>query len=221
MQSILPSKSIPLPSHLETFFGRVCPGRGRLIFTVDATASRQPSWDQAARLTAGMFDTVAVIGGLDVQLVYFRGLTECAATRWFTDSASLKEAMSCVTCKSGPTQIGRVLRHARNENQRQQVNALVLVGDAFEESVDEVCVEACGLGVPCFLFQEGDDPTVGWVYNKIAKITNGATDRFDAGAAQRLGDLLRAVAAFAAGGLKALAAQKIDAATLLLTQIKK
>jgi hypothetical protein len=114
-----------------------------------------------------------------------------------------------------------VLRHARNENQRQQVNALVLVGDAFEESVDEVCIEARGLGVPCFLFQEGDDPTVGWVYNKIAKITNGAASRFDAGAAQRLGDLLRAVAAFAAGGLKALTTQQSEASRLLLTQIRK
>jgi hypothetical protein len=48
--------------------------RGRLIFALDATMSRQPMWDSACRLQADMFREAAAIGGLDVQLVYYRGL---------------------------------------------------------------------------------------------------------------------------------------------------
>src|SRR3982074_3149100 len=53
--------------------------RGRLIFALDATMSRQPMWDTACRLQADMFREAAAIGGLDVQLVYYRGLSECGA----------------------------------------------------------------------------------------------------------------------------------------------
>jgi hypothetical protein len=44
--------------------------RGRLIFTLDATASRESTWDMAAQLQASMFEEAAKAGGLDVQLVY-------------------------------------------------------------------------------------------------------------------------------------------------------
>src|SRR5262245_16642685 len=51
--------------------------RGRLIFALDATMSRQPTWDTACRLQADMFREAASIGGLAVQLVYYRGPAEC------------------------------------------------------------------------------------------------------------------------------------------------
>src|SRR5262245_41211063 len=50
--------------------------RGRLIFALDATMSRQPLWDTACKLQADMFGEAAAIGGLDIQLVYYRGLAE-------------------------------------------------------------------------------------------------------------------------------------------------
>ena len=50
---------------------------GRVIFALDATASRQPTWDTACMLQAEMFRETATIGGLDVQLVYYRGESEC------------------------------------------------------------------------------------------------------------------------------------------------
>ena len=56
--------------------------RGRLIFALDATMSRQPTWDTACALQADMFREAASIGGLDIQLVYFRGLNECRASGW-------------------------------------------------------------------------------------------------------------------------------------------
>jgi hypothetical protein len=208
--------------HLEKFFSRVDPVRGRLIFALDATASRQPTWDTAAQLQTQMFGAVAAIGGLDVQLVYYRGDVECVASRWQSDAKALASIMARVTCAAGHTQIHKVLNHTRKENAREKVNALILVSDACEEMPADLFGAARELAdVPVFMFQEGSDEHVGQVYGEIARTTGGAYCKFDSGAAQRLADLLKAVAAFAAGGIKALSAQKSDAAKLLLTQIKK
>ena len=132
--------------------------RGRLVFALDATLSRQPTWDIACELQADMFRETAAIGGLDIQLVYYRGLGECRASRWFSDGRSLAEVMGTIDCRGGQTQIGKVLAHARRECERQKIQALVFVGDAMEESVDRLCTIAGELGlrsVPVFLFQEG------------------------------------------------------------------
>lgn len=214
--------SVPTRAHLEQFFAKIDPVRGRIIFALDATASRQSTWDTAAQLQANMFETVADLGGLDIQLVFYRGFGECTASRWMNNAASLKAAMSRILCAAGHTQIHKVLAHARKENAREKVNALILISDACEEIPADLYAEARELGgVPVFLFQEGPDDRIAGIYGEIATITGGAHCRFDANAAQRLADLLKAVAAFATGGIKALAAQKTDAATLMLTQIKK
>lgn len=208
--------------HLTRFFERVDPVRGRLIFALDATASRQPTWDTAAQLQAQMFETVAAIGGLDMQLVYFRGYDECVASRWLSDAKALATIMSHVSCAAGHTQIQKVLAHARKEHVREKVAALVIVSDACEETPHDLYAEARELGVPpTFMFQENNDERVSEIYAEIARITGGAHCRFDAGAAQRLADLLKAIAVFVVGGIKALADQKTEAARLLLTQIKK
>lgn len=212
---------VPRP-HLEKFLNKVDPTRARLIFAVDATASRQPTWDMAAHLQAQMFGTVAAIGELDVQLVYYRNHGECVASRWLSDAKALAGLMARVHCVAGHTQIKKVLAHTRREHARQKINALILVSDACEETPHDLYNEARELGgVPVFLFQEGDNDHVAGVYAEIARITGGAHCKFDSGAAQRLADLLKAVASFAAGGVKALADQKTEAATLLLTQIKR
>ena len=212
--------AIPTRPHLETFFSRVDPARSRLIFAIDATASRQTTWDTAAQLTTQMFAAAAAIGGLDVQLVYYRGDDECVASRWLSDAKSLTAIMSGVMCRAGTTKIERVLAHAHKENQRKKVNALILISDACEEAPAELYAAARKLSMPVFLFQEGDDQHVATVYSTIASITHGASCGFDAGAAARLAELLRAVVAFAIGGRKALAAEKTDAAQLLLSQLK-
>jgi hypothetical protein len=212
---------IPTRAHLEAFLSRVNPARGRLMFALDATASRQPTWDTAAALTSEMFATVAAIGGLDLQLVYYCG-DQCVAGRWLSDPRALSASMRSVMCQAGYTQIGCVLGHARKENARERVNALVLVSDACEEDPESLYAAARELGeLPLFLFQEGNDQRVGRIYAELAAITKGAFCKFDSGAAQRLADLLKAVAAFAAGGVRALAAQNSEAARLLLTQVKK
>jgi len=209
------------PAHLEALLQQLDPSpTGRLLFGVDVTASRQPTWDMATGLTARMFEAAAANGGLEMQLVYYRGDGECVASRWMSDARALTTAMSAVTCRAGPTQIGRVLNHVRAENARKNVAAAILISDACEENPSDLYAIARGLGVPIFLFQEGADQTVAGIYSELAAITGGAGARFDTGAAAKLADLLRAVAAFATGGRKALALEKTAAARLLLTQLK-
>lgn len=200
--------------------------RGRLVFALDATMSRQPTWDSACALQADMFREAAAIGGLDIQLVYFRGLNECRASGWVAGSAKLAALMGRIQCVGGHTQIGKVLAHARQEHGRERVQALVFVGDAMEEKLDDLCAAAGELGllgVPVFMFQEGSDPVAETAYREIARLSRGAYCRFDTGAAHQLRELLRAVAAYAAGGRKALtemSSRGAEGARLLLAQMK-
>jgi hypothetical protein len=199
--------------------------RGRLIFALDATMSRQPTRDTACALQADMFREAASTGGLDIQLVYFRGVSECGSSQWVADSATLAQLMSRIDCRGGHTQIGKVLYHARKENEARAVQALVYVGDAMEEKVDDLCAHAGELGlrgVPLFMFQEGNNPVAEQAFRELARLSRGAYCRFDAGAAHELGELLRAVAAYASGGLKALTTLSAHdrGAQKLLAQLK-
>ncbi|MGI9482423.1 MAG: VWA domain-containing protein [Hyphomicrobiales bacterium] len=185
------------------------PGEGgRLIFAMDATMSRQPTWDRAQHLQAEMFEETAKIGGLDVQLIYFRGFGECRASKWVANARALADLMTKVDCRGGHTQIRKVLSHIKREGAKHQVSAVVYVGDAMEEDVDHLCNLAgeIGLmGVPVFMFQEGQDPVAERAFREIARLTRGAWCRFDSSSAQQLRELLSAVAVYAAGGRTALA----------------
>jgi hypothetical protein len=194
-------------------------GRGRLIFALDATMSRQPTWDSALKLQAEMFEEADKVGGLDVQLVYFRGLNECRASRWVSETKGLRDLMTGIACRGGNTQIGKVLTHARKESGKRKVNVLVFVGDAQEEAIDDLAAKAGELGllgVKMFIFQEGRDPTVERGFRELARLSGGAYGRFDPNAAGQLAQLLRAAAVYAAGGLKAL--QKSGAGSRLLIE---
>jgi hypothetical protein len=201
---------------------RPADGRGRLIFALDATASREPSWERACRIQGEMFEATAGLGGLEIQLVFYRGFAECKASRWMTAAAELHRAMRSVFCAGGETQIERVLAHAVTETGRRRVNALVFVGDAMEENVDRLCGLAGQLGllgVPIFVFHEGGDRIAGAAFRQMAKLSRGAYLSFDLASADRLKELLGAVAVYAAGGYRALAAygEKRSGAVLRLT----
>jgi hypothetical protein len=196
---------------------------GRLIFGIDATGSRQPTWDIACQLQADMFRETAAIGGLSVQLVYYRGTSECRASRWVSQPEHLARLMEQLDCRMGRTQIGKILAHAKRETQILKVQALVFVGDAMEENADELARDAGELGrlgVPAFMFQEGHSREVEQTFRDIANLTHGAYCRFDPGAARQLAELLRAVAVYATGGMTALAARQDAAAVKLLAQLK-
>jgi len=181
--------------------------RGRLIFAMDATASRAPLWDQACHIQAEMFRETAQLGGLSIQLVHFGGYQEFHASPWYDDAGALLKQMTAVTCLSGMTQIERVLRHALAETRARRVQALVFVGDACEEDpavLHQLAGQLNIAGTPAFVFQEGADALAEAVFREIARLSGGAWCRFDAGSAQQLRDLLAVVAVYAAGGRKAL-----------------
>jgi hypothetical protein len=213
----IPSK---IPAHLEKVFKELIPEKARLIFVLDATASRQETWDKAAGLTAQMFKAAAAAGGLEMQLVYFRGERECTASKWVSDPAELSRIMSKIMCRTGYTQIERALKAVGKEHQHQKVAAAIVISDSLEEEPNRVYAAARELSVPVFMFQEGDDAEIASVYAKVASITKGAACQFDGGSAARLADLLKAVAAFASGGIKALSGQNTAAARLLLSKLK-
>jgi hypothetical protein len=198
-------------------------GRGRLIMALDATMSRQPTWDVACKLQAEMFREAGKIGSLDVQLVYFRGFGECRASKWVSEAGELAKLMTGLQCRGGQTQIGKVLTHARRETGRKKVAVMVFVGDALEEPIDDLAAKAGELGllgVRVFVFQEGRSPLVEAGFREIARLTGGAYARFDTNAAGQLRELLRAAAVFAVGGLKALADKGGAGGRLLLEQMR-
>lgn len=197
--------------------------RGRLMFALDATASRQPTWDQACHIQAEMFKETAALGGLDIQLAFYRGYGEFKASRWLNRADDLLKHMSAVSCLGGKTQIRRILRAAIAETKRQKIDAIVFVGDCMEEDADELCHRAGELGllgVPMFIFHEGNDSRAAATFRQIAHLTHGAYCPFDAGSARQLRELLSAVAVYAAGGRAALEqySRQAGGATLLLAR---
>ena len=221
-----PSSDREVADFLSLVRARPNPGaggrQGRLIFAMDATASREPRWDQACQIQGTMFQTTAAIGGLEVQLVFYRGFGECKASKWYPTASDLLRAMTSVRCLGGHTQLLKVLRHAIKENDRSRVDALVFVGDAFEEDIDAVCHLAGQLGlkgVPAFMFHEGGDPLAAKAFGQIAKLSGGAYCPFDAASADQLRDLLAAVAVYASGGRQAFLAhaEKTGGAARLLS----
>jgi hypothetical protein len=195
----------------------------RLMFAVDATASRQPTWDSASHLQQEMFRATDKVAALAVQLCYYRGFHEFYASRWLTDGAQLAQLMGRVQCEGGHTQIARLLRHAQGEQRKAPVRALVFIGDAVEENPDTLCQLAghCGmLQLPLFLFQEGRGSTVERTFRAMAKLSGGAYAHFDSRSASTLAALLGAVARYVAGGRTALEDSSSDSAKLLLQQLK-
>jgi hypothetical protein len=181
--------------------------RGRLMFAMDATASRAPTWDRACQIQGEMFTETAALGGLDIQLCYYRGFGEFEATPWLSSADALLQRMTSVSCRGGQTQIEKVLHQAIEQTKQKKVQALVFVGDCMEEDVDRLCHlagELGMLGVPAFLFHEGTEPAAQQAFKEIARLTRGAYCAFDATSAGQLRDLLSAVAVYAAGGQRAL-----------------
>jgi hypothetical protein len=214
------AKSLPVPVAATA-------RRGRLVFAMDATASREPSWERAARIQGEMFLATRDLGGIEIQLVHYGGLVDFVASPWVSSGAELVERMGRVRCASGETQIANVLRHALAETKMRKVGALVFVGDAVEESADLLAGLAGQLalaGLPVFVFHEGGDPAARRTLETIARLTRGAYCPFDANAPDALKNLLAAAAAYAAGGRPALAdlskRSSGAAAQTLLAQLK-
>jgi len=211
---------------VSDFLSKVKPSRGRIAFIIDATGSREHTWDAATQLQGEMFSEAANLGGLEMQVTYFGGLNNVASSFWTSDARELQHFMGRVRCDTGHTKYARALAHVRDEHRRQPINAVIAVGDMLEEEPRTLYDAVAGLGVPLFAFQEGsnfEQPEVAQLreaFQEMARLTKGAYHAFDAGSIAQLRELLRAVAVFATGGLTALADLRTDSARKLLGQLK-
>jgi hypothetical protein len=175
----------------------------RMIFAMDATGSREPTWEMAGKLHREMG---AALGGLSLRLVFFRG-AECKMSPWVAGGQRLAGLMTKVRCATGYTQIGRVLQHVLTESREHTIRALVYVGDCCEESAEELFTLAEQLKrqkIPIFVFHEGTDSVAEPIFRRLAQITDGIYASFDAGSAEQLRKLLAGAADYAAGRHKSI-----------------
>ncbi|WP_428035871.1 VWA domain-containing protein [Amphritea sp.] len=182
-------------------------GNARMIFALDATASRERTWDHACHLQSEMFLQTRELGKLAIQLCHYGGLNSFSASEWLLDTNSLLSRMNSVKCLGGHTQIARLLQHSLKQTRQQPVQAIIFIGDCVEEPVDFLCQLAGQLGIhstPLFIFQEGHDITAARAFKQMAKLSGGAYCRFDDSSAATLKALLSAVAVYATGGRRAL-----------------
>ena len=204
--------SVSKSSDVQSFLSQVAAtpnsaGNAHLIFALDATASREETWDVARQLQTEMFLSARSLGGLNLQLCYFRGFAEFFSSRWESNADEIVRTMAEISCEAGATQIERVLAHAINESQIRSVKCVVYIGDAMEENVDVLASLSGKLGllnIPVFMFQERDDPGTRKAFMECARLSGGAYAQFDQASVSHLKELLKAVAVYAAGGYKAL-----------------
>ncbi|MEH6549521.1 MAG: VWA domain-containing protein [Pseudomonadales bacterium] len=216
MKQKMPTQGRSTNTEISSFLekSKISPSRaktGRILFTLDATASRQHSWDQACQLQGDMFRSTRDIGALTIKLCFYRGFNEFKASPWLIDTDKLLGLMSRVQCQGGYTQIRRALKLAIKEHEKQPVDAVVLIGDAMEENIDELCNLAgiCGLKkLPVFIFQEGYETTAATGFAEVARLSGGIHCQFDQHSAEQLRELLTTIAIYATGGQKALSTRQ-------------
>ena len=204
--------SISKSSDVQNFLSQVAAipntsGDTHMIFALDATASREETWGVARQLQTEMFLSARSLGGLNLQLCYFRGFAEFFTSRWENNADQIVRIMTGMNCEAGATQIEKVLAHAISESQTRKIKCLVYIGDAVEENVDILSNLAGKLGllnIPVFMFQERDDPETRKAFIECARLSGGAYAQFDQASVAHLKELLKAVAVYAAGGYKAL-----------------
>lgn len=228
LEQVRNSKASAAPAKKETLAKALArQERARLLFAMDATASREPAWDVAKQITGAMFE--AVPGALDVALAYHGGGKLVEVTPFSPDAKVFLDKVQMVRCRAGVTALNDLLTHATEVT---RLKALIYVGDCFEEDADEALVLAKQLklkGVRCFMFHDAASGTQGYdverartVFEQIAKMTGGALLPFDETAPQMLKALLEAIAYYVVQGMRALQerSKSLPAARLLLEQMK-
>jgi hypothetical protein len=183
---------------------------GHLIFGLDLTGSRQPNLAAARIATKAMFAALEGIGKIAVKLIYYRGTDECRASKWYQDPEILCRSMLGLSCEVGETQIARLLGAALHEE--QELEAVVFIGDHCEDDADRLMQLAHKLGrksIPLFVFHEcADDDYRSLkakpVFKRMAKASGGRYVEFRRSSGAVLKEILSSVAAFSAGGTKAL-----------------
>ena len=193
---------------------RTTNNEGRIIFGVDATASRAACWRQTRYMQSDMFFSAEKAGeNLSIQLCYYYGAT-FKFTEWQNDAAVLAAKMSDVHCASGNTQIEKLFTHALEENKKKKINALIFVGDSCEENKGNLIHLARQLGndgVRLFIFHDefrdpSDDSSrnseTAQIFSAITDASEGIGAKFNTGAPDVLRDYLKTIAVYATGNSK-------------------
>jgi hypothetical protein len=196
---------LPVLSHAEPPVENGTPPRPRLIFAVDATASREQAWAAARQVT----DTLvkALPGELDVALAVHGGSRVHTFTAFTNNAATLRDRAAGVTCEAGLTRLLPILSASVR---RPAIRVVVYIGDVFEESLPEGrrLADAMGeQGTKLIVLHDTADPAArrdAEMFWDLARRTGGCVLPFDASASSRLRDLLSAVAVYAVGGEKLL-----------------
>ena len=179
--------------------------RPRLVFAVDATASREPAWTAARQVTDALVK--ALPGELDVALAVHGGSRVHTFTAFTANPATLRDRAAGIACEAGTTRLLPILAASLRQ---QAVRVVIYVGDVFEESVVEArrLADLMGhQGTKLIVLHDTADPSARRdveVFWDFAKRTGGCVLPFDASAPGRLRDLLSAVAVYAVGGEKLL-----------------
>jgi hypothetical protein len=192
----------------------------RLLFAVDATASRESAWNTAKRLTDTLF--TAVPDRCPISLAVHGGSRVHTFTPFTTNAASLRSKAASVQCEAGGTTLLPILRRALALT---DIGTIVYVGDHFEESKREAFGLAqllAGQRTRLIVLHDGRNNATRAFFRLLAEATEGTVLPFDANAVDGLRDLLHAVVVMTVHGLDHLRSHEahIKGATLLLQHLR-
>ena len=209
----------PAPRRVSLAQASAAPARlPRLVFALDATASRERAWAAARQVTDSLFG--AAPGGIEVALAVHGGGRMTAFGGFHRDVGALRDEAAGISCEPGPT---RMLDIVRESLRRPGVRAMVYIGDCFEEDESAALALAGSLrlrGTKLVVLQDESSGTTSAlrVFRAMAGRTGGIVLPFDAGSLDPLRDALGAVASYVAGGRDMLRVRSLasPAARLLL-----
>src|SRR5580658_5305311 len=208
VSTVVASAAAALPAaigHAEPPVETGAPSRPRLVFAVDATASREPAWKAARQVTDALVK--ALPGELDVALAVHGGSRVHTFTAFTNDAATLRDRAAGVSCEAGLTRLLPILSASLKQ---PSVRVIVYIGDVFEENLSHGRNLADSLGqrgTKLIVLHDTADPSArrdAELFWDLAKRTGGCVLPFDASAPGRLRDILSAVAVYAVGGEKLL-----------------
>ena len=204
---------------------RIAGAQTHIIFSLDATASRAPTWQQAQSLHKALFDAASETSELSLQLCYFRGIATFHASPWVATANSLRHELSELHCEGGVTQLQRLLEHClAQQPNSSSLKAIIFVGDAVEEDatlLNDLSVKCRLAKRPLYIFQEGSDAAASVTFASMAALSGGVHFTLGDGSADQLRRLLESVIRLATGGRKALESSAHESDKLLLGKLDR
>lgn len=198
----------------------------RLLFTLDATASREGAWNVARKITHSMFEQLP--GELEVSLGWHGGGSLQEITPFSTQSRGFLDKLNSVNCSAGRTALNDLLQEC---TQIPRLRALVYIGDCFEENEENAYAIAEQLrikGIKLFIFHDRSSERYGYnvddakrIFANLIDICGGCLLDFNESSANKSKELLDAIAVYAAGGTKLLEQKRkqLPGAAKLLEQL--